>query len=313
MLSEQLGQSNAPLNVKRSIRTGLAAIKINTAAWLLLIPSLITFIIIVWMPLISGIVLSFFETKGYDAVKFVGLKNFIDVVQDSEFKSTLFNTFSYTFWSLLIGFLVPIFVAIILNEMVNFKAFFKFSVYFPTMVPGIACALLWYFMFDPGKGGLLNSILIQLGLPQSSWLQNPQLTIPLIVITMTWKGFGGTALIYLASLQGINQELYEAAIIDGANLVQRIRYITLPQIANIILLMLIMQIIGVFQVMAEPLTMTDGGPNNASTSLMLQSYFYAFRYFRADKSMALGVITFIILAILTVIYQVFSKKATLDE
>lgn len=265
------------------------------------------------MPLISGIVLSFFKTKGYDAVKFVGLQNFIDVIQDSEFKSTLFNTVSYTTWSLVIGFLVPIVVAIILNEMVNCKAFFKFSVYFPTMVPGIACALLWYFMFDPGKGGLLNSILIQLGLPQSQWLQNPQLTIPLIVLTMTWKGFGGTSLIYLASLQGINQELYEASIIDGSNLIQRIRYITIPQIANIILLMLIMQIIGVFQVMAEPLTMTDGGPSNASTSLMLQSYFYAFRYFRADKSMALGVITFVMLALLTVIYQMFSKKATLDE
>jgi multiple sugar transport system permease protein len=313
MVREQLGNQNAPLNVKRSIRTVLAEIKLSTAAWLLLIPSLITFIIIVWMPLISGIVLSFFETKGYDAVKFVGLKNFIDVIQDSEFKSTLFNTFSYTFWSLLIGFMVPIFVAIILNEMVNFKAFFKFSVYFPTMVPGIACALLWYFMFDPGKGGLLNSILIQLGLPQSSWLQNPQLTIPLIVITMTWKGFGGTTLIYMASLQGINQELYEASTIDGANLLKRIRYITLPQISNIILLMLIMQIIGVFQVMAEPLAMTDGGPNNASTSLMLQSYLYAFRYFRADKSMALGVITFITLLMLTAVYQLFSKKFTMDE
>ncbi|HHV99837.1 MAG TPA: sugar ABC transporter permease [Clostridiaceae bacterium] len=313
MIKEQLGNQNSPLNVKRSIRTTLAAIKLNTAAWLLLIPSLISFIIIVWMPMISGIVLSFFETKGYDAVKFVGLRNFIDVIQDSEFKSTLLNTVSYTVWSLIIGFLFPIFVGILLNEMIHLKAFFKFSVYFPTIVPGIACSLLWSFMFDPGKGGLLNSLLAQLGLPQSSWLQNPKLTIPLIVTTMTWKGFGGTSLIYLASLQGINQELYEASIIDGASVVQRIRYITLPQIANIILLMLIMQIIGVFQVMAEPLTMTDGGPNNASTSLMLQSYFYAFRYFRADKSMALGVITFVMLALLTVIYQLFSKKATLDE
>jgi multiple sugar transport system permease protein len=127
--------------------------------------------------------------------------------------------------------------------MVYFKSVFRFSVYFPPMVPGVATAVMWYFMFDPGQGGLLNTMLNSIGLPQLQWLQNPSLTIPLIIVTLTWRAFGGTTTIYISSLQGVNQELYEAATPDGADLWNRIRSITIPSISN-----------------------------------MLQSYFYGFRY-----------------------------------
>lgn len=282
-------------------------IKMNFISWLLMVPSLILFVIFHWQPIISCILLSFYKTRGYKAVEFVGFQNYIDVISDPSFMSALKNTFSYTLWSLIIGFSVPIIVAILINEMVHFKSFFKFSVYLPNMIPGIAVAILWYFMFDPGQGGLLNMLFSYLGLPLSQWLQNPHLTIPLIIITMTWRGFGSTTIIYLASLQGINQELYEASTLDGAGISARLRYITLPQISNIIKLMFILQIIGVFQVLYEPLTMTEGGPANASLSLMLQSYFYGFRYFQADKSMTVSVIVFFILIIFTAIYFTVKK------
>lgn len=285
------------------------SIKRDAVAWVLIIPSLFCFIFVLWQPLISGVILSFFETKGYDAVRFVGFKNYIGVIKNSEFMAALKNTFSYTFWSLLIGYLFPLVVAILLNEMVHFKSFFKFSLYFPCMVPGMATALLWYFLFDPSPGGILNALLQTLGLPISQWLQNAKLTIPLIVITMTWRAFGGTMLIYLAKLQGINQDLYEAAGLDGAGFFQKIRCITLPHLKGTMSLMLIMQIISVFQVFQEPLAMTAGGPNNASMTLMLESYYYAFRYFNAGRSMAIGSIAFVILLVLTIIYQAVSKKA----
>lgn len=304
--------------VKTEYRTGndkgnvwmrfTSSIKKDFMAWILIVPTLILFLILVWQPMFSGIVLSFFKTRGYDAVKFVGINNYIDVLTDSTFIKVLLNSVSYTLWSLAIGFAVPIVISILINEIVHWKSFFKFSVYFPSMVPGIATALLWLIMFDPGKGGLLNEIFMKFGLSQSNWLENPHMTIPLIVLTMTWRGFGATTIIYLASLQGVNTELYESATIDGAGVWERIINITLPQISGIIKLMLIMQIIGVFQVMGEPLAMTDGGPNNASNTLMLQSYFYAFRYFRADRSMAVSVITFIILMIFTLIYNKIDKN-----
>ncbi|KIL38664.1 ABC transporter [Gordoniibacillus kamchatkensis] len=281
-------------------------------SWLLIVPSLLLFIVFHWQPLISGFVLSFFQTKGYNAVKFIGLQNYIDVVSNSVFQQTVVNTFLYVAWSLVIGFTVPIAVAVMINEMRRMQSFFKFAVYFPGMVPGIAGALLWTFMFDPGPGGLLNMLLAKLGLPMSEWLQNSSLTIPLIILTMTWRGFGGTAILYMASLQGVNHELYEAAAIDGAGIRQRIRHITIPQISSIIGILLILQIIGVFQVLYEPLTMTEGGPNNASMSLMLMSYHYAFRYFEAGRSLAVGVITFVLLAVMTALYFRLNRKSNTD-
>lgn len=297
-------------------RRGFASTRLlrrDIGAWLLLLPCVICFLVTIWQPLVSGLILSFFRTVGYDAVQFIGLDNYRAVITNSEFKAALVNTFSYTFWSLIIGFLLPIIVALMLNEIVHINAFFKFSLYFPSMVPAVAASLLWYFMFYPGQGGILNGLLSAIHLPTSQWLQNPHLTILLIVCTMTWRGFGGTMLIYLASLQGINRELYEAASLDGANYWQKQIHITLPSIANIVMLMLIMQIIGIFQVMNEPMVMTEGGPNNASLSLMLESYNYGFRYFQAGRSMAVGAITFVILAVLTVIYQALDKKFSADE
>ena len=278
------------------------------SSWLLVVPTIIVFFVFAWQPLVSGIVLSFYKTEGYKAVEFIGLQNYVDVIQNSVFRQTLINSFLYVFWSLVIGFAFPIAVAIIINELRHGKSFFRFAVYFPNMVPAIAASMVWMLLFQPGQNGVLNMLISHLGIPAQGWLQDPSMTIPLIVVTMTLRGFGGTVLLYLASLQGINQELYEAASIAGAGVWRKLFRITLPQISNIVGLMLILQISGVFQVFGEPLVMTEGGPNNASMSLMLQSYFYAFRYFQAGHSMALGVITFLILMVLTVIYFWLDKK-----
>lgn len=293
---------------QNKVKTVLKVIKKDWLAWLIMLPSLFLFLIFQWGPLIEGVVLSFFRTKGFKAVRFVGFENYKDIISNSAFQQTLKNTFVYVMWSILLGFILPIIVAVIINEMHHLQSFFKFSVYFPQMVPGIAAALLWYYMFDPSKNGLLNMLLSSMGLPPSQWLQNPKLTIMLIIITMTWRGFGGTVIIYLASLQGVNTELYEAASIDGAGIWRKFINITIPQIKSIISIMAVLQIIGVFQVMYEPMTMTGGGPNNASSSLMLQSYNYAFTYFQADKSMTVGVITFLILLVFTMIYYKLDKR-----
>ncbi len=291
-----------------SYRRILNIIRKDIGSWILLVPTVIMFFITLWQPLVSGVALSFFETKGYDAVRFIGLQNYRDILTNSEFAASLINTFSYTFWSLAIGYLLPVVIAIMLNEMLHMKGIFRLMFYFPAMLPGMATSLMWYFILDPGEGGVLNMFLQSIGLPMSQWLQDPKLTIPLIVMTMTWRGFGGSMLIYLASLQGINKNLYEAASIDGAGFFKKVWYIQVPHMKNLLALMLIRQIIGVFQVMQEPLAMTSGGPNNASMSLMLSSYYYGFRYFEAGRSMAVGTVTFLILAVFTVIYQLTTRK-----
>lgn len=286
----------------------LKKLKTDIPAWLILLPSVLLLYFIVWRPIATGIALSFFDLKGFEPVKFIGLENYRKVLSDTLFVKTLCNTFSYVGWSLVIGFFIPIILAIALNEVVHGQGALKFAFYMPVIVPAVAASLLWYFIYQPGESGLLNTLLIKMGFSTKDWLQNANLTIPLIVISSTWKGCGSTMLLYLATLQGINQELYEAARMDGASVRKRIRYITLPQLAPTMMLLFIRQIIGIFQIMQEPMVMTGGGPNNASVSLALKSYDYMFTLFKTGNALALSVITFVILLIINLFYFKVENK-----
>lgn len=290
---------------------GVSILKKNIPGWLLILPSLLIFTLVVWRPIVIGISYSFFKLKGFTPVEFVGLKNYIEVLSDTNFLQTLWNTVEYVFWSLVIGFPLPFICAVMLNEMLHAKGFFKVTTYLPVIIPTIATCLIWKMVYMDGEGGLLNSLMYYFGLEPMGWLSNKTLVIPLIVISMTWNGFGSTLIMYLATLQGINNELYEAARLDGAGFFGRIRCVLLPHMKGILLLMFVRQVISVFNVTEQPLTMTGGGPNGASMSLGLTNYFYAFKYGQYDKSLALGVITFCMLMMLTVLY--FKLDKSVDE
>ena len=145
-------------------------------------------------------------------------------------------------------------------------------------------------------------------LGNQSWLQNSKWIIPYIIIAMTWKGAGSTALIYMAGISSINADLYEAATIDGAGIFQRVIHITLPQIFSLAKTMLILQIISVFQILYEPLIITNGGPNNASISILMLVYKRAFEYYNFSEASALSVIICIILIILSAIYSILTRS-----
>jgi multiple sugar transport system permease protein len=307
MYSKSASLAKSGRAVRRPGKTA-SLFKRNAAAWALLAPSVAALVVVMWRPIVQAVGWSFFKMKGYDLVSFNGLQNYIDVLTDATFMKTLLNTFSYVLWSLVIGFVPPIAVAVALNEMCHFKGPFKFSLYFPAITPLAATALIWYFLFQPGEAGALNALLGGLGFAPSNWLSDPRMTIPLIIFTMTWKNLGATMLVYLASLQGVNQELYEAATIDGAGVRRKLWHITFPQIAPVVVLMLVRHIVSVFQVMIEPLIMTDGGPNNASLSVNLSADYYAFRFLTADKALALGVLTFTALFFLTIFYFAVKKR-----
>ena len=275
--------------------------------WVFIIPSFILFAFFVWEPMLYGVVLSFSKLRAFDIVGFAGLENYRYVFSHPYFAKALLNTVQYAFWSLIIGYLVPIIVAIILNEVVHAQRFFKFVAYFPALVPAVAALLMWQFLLTPGQEGIINSILSQLGIAPLQFLQNPNWTIPLLIMTLTWKSAGSTTMVYLASLQGINGELYEAASLDGAGVWSKLRYITLPGIFNTARLMLIMQIISIFQILYEPKVMTGGGPNNASLSLMYLSYQFAFDKIQFNYAAVVGIVVSVILLILTAIYMKLVK------
>lgn len=282
--------------------------KSNISGWLLMLPSLVLFGFFVWEPLLESIRLSLFQTKNMQLIKFAGFQNYIDVFKNPDFLPAVRNTFLYTLYSLIIGFFAPMIIALLINETLRMKGFFRVSVYFPNIMPGLATVFMWLYIFRPGDTGALNLLLSHIGIGPQPWLDNPLLTIPLIIVTLTWKGAGATALIYLAGITGINRDLYEAATIDGAGIWNRIRFITLPGIFNLARTMLILQIIAVFQIFYEPLVLTNGGPNNASISLMQLVYRYAFEKFNYSRASALSVIIFVILMILTFLQGKLTKE-----
>lgn len=257
-----------------------------------------------------GGVWSFFNMKGYTAGDFCGIDNYRKVLMHTQFLPILWNTVMYVFWSLIIGFLPPLFIAIMINEIVHFKNGFRVLIYIPAVIPGIAAMLMWYFIYYPDQTGLLNMILAKMGQSPYQWLNNPHFAIIGIVIYMTWKGFPATMLLYYASVQGVSVELYEAAIIDGAGPFKRLWHITRPAMEGLLLLNLVRQIINVFQVMEQPLAMTGGGPNGASTSLSYQLYQYGFNSGGngTGQAMALGVIIFMILIVFTIFYFWLNRK-----
>lgn len=284
------------------------AVRKNWVAWLLILPALLCLYFKIVRPQIYGIIWSFADMQGYTVKGFAGFDNYLRVFNDKTFLKILWNTVQYVFWSLVVGYALPILIAVLLNEVVHLRGFFRISVYLPSVLPGVGVMLMWYLIFYPDASGLLNSILATVGMEPYTWLQDEKWVIFYIVLTMTWSGCGATAIYYFASLQGVNRELYEAAIVDGAGVFRRFCTVTFPHISGIALLFLVKQIIGVFSVMEQPMQMTDGGPNNASMTLGLLAYKHGFISMRPQLAMAVGNVMFIILLIFTLFYFKLNKK-----
>ena len=297
----------------KPVRLGQSSYKwiYDFKSWLIMLPGVALFMFFVWGPLVQSVHMSLYKTRNVELVEFVGIENYIRVITREDFSQALLNTLSYTFWSLLIGFLIPIFLAIIIGETVRGKGLIRTAAYIPNILPGLAAVLLWRAFFSAERTGVINVILGLFGVEPMAYLSDANLVIPLIVVTATWRGAGATALIYMAGMASINSELYEAATIDGAGIWKRIRYITLPAIFNLSSTMLILQIIFIFQIMYEPLVLTAGGPDDASLSLMLLMWRYAFGgNMDFGRASAVAVLIAMMLLVFTAIYTIINKRKT---
>lgn len=175
------------------------------------------------------------------------------------------------------------------------------------MLPPVASVLLFKYLYDPGYG-MLNEVFGFFGLPEQQWLQDPDLSMLSVVIASTWMNMGGAALIYLAALQGIPGELYEAAELDGAGLLRKIWHVTIPQTRLILSLMLLMQIIATMQVFVEPFLLTGGaGPEGSTTTVVYLIYQYAFNFNNYGAAAALGLLLLVLLAGFSAAYVKLSR------
>ena len=279
-----------------------AKIKKNVWGWILLLPSILLFVFFVWYPVTFNVVLSFFKDNTFK--EFVFFDNYRLIFSDPKFISALQNTFLYIFWSLVIGFIVPLLIGLLLSEVVHAKGIFRVIIYLPCMISGMAVVFLFRSMFGNNNWDIINVILIRVfGADQGvQWTADPKLVIPVIVFAMTWRGAGGTALIYLSNYQQIDDAIYEASRLDGIGPTRRFFKITLPMMKTTIFLLLILQIISVFQVFYEP--MVIAGNNIDAMSLMLLAYNYAYvnGEFEYAKSAATSVVLAIIILTTTVLY-----------
>ena len=273
-----------------------------------LLGALVCFAMFSWYPMVRGFIMSFQRTRRGETT-WVGWQNFERIVNDPSFARAWQNTLTFTLLALVFGYALPFVIAILLNELSHARGYLRALVYLPVMLPPASALFLFKYAYQPGEGGLFNFILNSLGLPMSNWTQSTTMTLPSLVIASTWMNMGGAILIYLAALQGIPGELYEAAELDGAGILGRIRHVTIPQTRLILSLMLMLQIVATMQLFIEPLILAGGaGVQDSATSVVYLIYQHAFYQNDFHGAAALGVMLLLALAGFSALYIRLSPR-----
>ncbi|MEU4677421.1 sugar ABC transporter permease [Micromonospora sp. NPDC023737] len=295
---------------ERPRRTSLGRkVRDNLTGHAFLIGAVLCFALFSWYPMIRGIVMSFQHTRR-GVTTWVGWDNYTRIIDDPSFWTAWKNTFYFTLLALVLGYAVPFFVAILLNELRHAKGYLRILVYLPVMLPPASALFLFkFYAYDPSEAGIFNAILKALHLPTSQWMQSPGMTMPAMVIASTWMNMGSAVLIYLAALQNIPGELYEAAELDGAGIWRRIWNVTIPQTRLILALLAMMQIVATMQLFIEPLILANGaGAEDSATSVAYLIYQHGFFQNDLNGAAALGVIMLVVLAGFSAVYLRLTAK-----
>ncbi|MER7273935.1 sugar ABC transporter permease [Dactylosporangium sp. NPDC000244] len=302
------GAAGPPPNTRpRRRRDGRVRWHSPLAAWLFLTPALLAFGYFSWWPIVKSVLLSLQQTNFVDPPRWVGLDNFRHVLADPLLLTAIVNTVKFGALTILIGFPLPLLLAIVMSELRRLGGLFRVLVYLPVIMPPVVSILLWKFFYDPDHG-LFNSVLGHLGLGPAPWLQTKASALPSLVLLIVWESTGSTVLLYLASLSGIPGELYEAAEVDGASIRRRVWHITLPQLRGMMLILLLLQIIGTLQIFSEPFVMTDGGPENSTVTVIYLIYRDAFVNGDFGSATALSVLLAAALAALSAVYLRLTRR-----
>jgi multiple sugar transport system permease protein len=284
------------------------ALSDNLLAYAFLAGGIVCFALFSWYPLIRGIVLSFQQVNFVTDPAWVGFDNYRALFADPLFWTAWRNTLLFTGLALIFGYALPFAAAVLLNELRHLKGFFRLAVYLPVMLPPIVVVLLWQHFYDPGNG-LFNALLRVAHLPTSQWTQSPRVAMLSLVLVSTWANMGGATLMYLAALQGIPGELYEAAELDGASVWQRLRHVTVPQLRFILLVLLLLQVIATMQVFIEPYQLT-GTTNPDTVTVLVLVYRYAFTVNHDfGLAAAMSVLLFVVLGAFSALYLRLTRTA----
>lgn len=264
--------------------------------YLLLAPALILFAVFTVYPIIASLVLSF-QRMEQGEYKFVGIANYTRLFNDSIFTSALTNTFIIFIVQVpIMIFLALVLATVLNNQLLKLKGFFRVSFFLPAVTSLVAYSILFSIMLQ--DEGLFNNILNLVGLSSIPWLSDPFWAKFSIIMAMTWRWTGYNMVIFLAALQNLSNEVYEAAEIDGAGKIRQFFYITVPQLKPVILFVAILSTIGTLQLFDEPFNLTGGGPGNSTMTLGLYIYESGFKYFDFGYASAIAYTVVVLVAIL---------------
>ena len=278
-----------------------------------LAPALGTLLIFFFLPVAAAFLMSFTDFDIYSLgnlqrARFILFGNYSQLLSDPLFWKALGNTFYFVIVGGPLTIIVALLAAIGLNSrLLYFRNWFRLAFFMPVVTTLVAVAVVWRYLYHP-RFGIINYLLSQIGIQGVDWLGDPHWAMPALILLAIWKNFGYQMMIFLAGLQAIPDYLYEAARIDGAGWWRQFRHVTLPQLAPTTFFVTIMTIIGYFQFFAEPYVMTQGGPLNATLSIVLYLYQQGFRWWRMGYASAIAFILFVIVFLFAIIQLSLRKR-----
>lgn len=270
------------------------------AGWLLLAPALLHATVWIGLPVVAAVALAFTSYDVLTPPRFVGLGNFRDMLDDEVFRQSIVNTMVYTFFTVPVGMALGLLMALALNTGLRARGIYRTAVFLPQVTATVAIALVWLWIYNP-RNGLFNLLLGLFGIDGPAWLASTTWAMPSVILVGIWQGIGMKMLIYLAALQGLPKELYEAASVDGASRVRQFFSLTLPLLKPATFFVLITSMISAFQSFDQIYVLTDGGPANSTTMMTYEIYKSAFREFRMGYACAQSLVLFILLMAFTLV------------
>lgn len=275
--------------------------------YLLVSPYIIHFLLFVAFPVTFSIVLTFHKWNIISPMEYTGLTNYIRLFSDATFWKSLGNTLVFLVIHIPLQIIVALLIAEILNQNIKFRGFFRAAFFLPVVVSGVVVTILWQQLYGFDVG-LLNRLLVKIGLSKIGWLTDPDLAMPSIAIMATWKNVGLYVILFLVGLQTVPSHFYEAADLEGATRWQKFFKITVPMINPTIFMVVILSTIGGFSLFIEPYVMTGGGPLNSTISAVLYIYKQGFFYYHMGYASTLGIFFAGIILLVVVLQKKFVER-----
>ncbi len=280
----------------------------NSAGLIFILPAFIGIIIFILIPIVCSFLLSFTQWDLLGPIKYVGLTNYRLLFKDYLFYKILGNTFVYAISVSILGVVIPLVLASILNSKIRGSEFFKTAYFLPFITPMVVIGIVWAWIFDPNIGCMNHFLGMQI-----NWLYDSKFAMPALIIVSVWKLIGYNMVIFLASMATVPQSMFDSAKIDGATPFQIMKNITVPMLSPTIFFVIIITTISSFQVFDLIYLMTQGGPFDSTNVLVYAIYKNAFEYFNIGKASAIAYVLFLVISVLTLIQWGLRKKLVFHE